>query len=437
METILKSDDLNLDTIQELVNALKENDGSIEQIFNELNNKVDKVEGKELSSNDYTTAEKQKLEGLSNYDDSEIKSKLDTIEEGANKYILPSDVVQDSAYIHTDNNFTTEEKVKLSGLNNYDDTEINSRIENKVDKVEGKQLSTNDLTNELLAKLNGLNNYNDANIQQQIDDIKLVLSSNDVDFDTLQELVDALKNNTASIGDIFTLLSNKVTRIEGKGLSTNDYTNEEKEKLASLNNYDDNEVKNQLSNKADKSELFSKDYNDLTNKPTIPTATSQLTNDSGFITSSNIPTKTSQLTNDSGYLTTHQDISGKANVSDLNAHKNDTTSHITSAERTAWNNKSNFSGSYNDLTNKPTIPSKTSQLTNDSGFITTYTNTTYTLTKSGNIITLTGSDGSTSSVTDTDTNTDTNTTYKAGNGINIASDGTISVSYASGDGGSY
>lgn len=29
---------------------------------------------------------------------------------------------------------------------------------------------------------------------------------------------------------------------------------------------------------------------------------------------------------------------------------------VTAAEKTAWNNKSNFSGNYNDLTNKPTIP---------------------------------------------------------------------------------
>lgn len=50
------------------------------------------------------------------------------------------------------------------------------------------------------------------------------------------------------------------------------------------------------------------------------------------------------------------DISGKANASDLTSHTGNTTVHITSAERTAWNNKSNFSGDYNDLTNKPTIP---------------------------------------------------------------------------------
>lgn len=43
---------------------------------------------------------------------------------------------------------------------------------------------------------------------------------------------------------------------------------------------------------------------------------------------------------------------------------------ITSEDITSWNNKSTFSGSYTDLTDKPTIPSNTSDLYNDSGFIT-------------------------------------------------------------------
>ena len=51
------------------------------------------------------------------------------------------------------------------------------------------------------------------------------------------------------------------------------------------------------------------------------------------------------------------------------------------------------------------IPTKTSQLTNDSGFKTVDTNTTYSLSKSGSTITLTGSDGSSTSVTDADSNT--------------------------------
>lgn len=58
------------------------------------------------------------------------------------------------------------------------------------------------------------------------------------------------------------------------------------------------------------------------------------------------------------------------------------------------------SGKYSDLLETPTIPTKTSELTNDSGFKTTDNNTTYTLTKSGKSIILTGSDGSTTSVYD-------------------------------------
>lgn len=45
-----------------------------------LLNKVDKVEGKGLSTNDYTAAEKNKLEGLSNYDDTAILARVSAIE---------------------------------------------------------------------------------------------------------------------------------------------------------------------------------------------------------------------------------------------------------------------------------------------------------------------------------------------------------------------
>lgn len=50
-------------------------------------------------------------------------------------------------------------------------------------------------------------------------------------------------------------LAEKVDKEEGKGLSTNDYTDQEKEKLAGLSNYDDTEIKRQLSDKASKQEM--------------------------------------------------------------------------------------------------------------------------------------------------------------------------------------
>ena len=83
-----------------------------------------------------------------------------------------------------------------------------------------------------------------------------------------------------------------------------------------------------------------------------------------------VPTKVSQLENDSGYLKEHQDLTPYAKTTDLTAHTGNSTVHVTAEERAKWNGKSNFSGSYTDLTNKPTIPSKTSDLENDSGYIT-------------------------------------------------------------------
>lgn len=45
----------------------------------ELNGKVDKVTGKQLSTNDYTTVEKNKLAGLVNYDDTELRTEITNI----------------------------------------------------------------------------------------------------------------------------------------------------------------------------------------------------------------------------------------------------------------------------------------------------------------------------------------------------------------------
>lgn len=50
-------------------------------------------------------------------------------------------------------------------------------------------------------------------------------------------------------------------------------------------------------------------------------------------------------------------------LSDLNEDSSHRT--VTDAEKTTWNNKSNFSGDYNDLTNKPTIPTALSELSED------------------------------------------------------------------------
>lgn len=81
-----------------------------------------------------------------------------------------------------------------------------------------------------------------------------------------------------------TLLSNKVDKVDGKGLSANDYTTTDKTKLsgiesgAEVNVIDTVKVNNQALVPTGKTVDIS-----------VPTTTSELTNDSGFITSSDIP----------------------------------------------------------------------------------------------------------------------------------------------------
>ena len=54
-----------------------------------------------------------------------------------------------------------------------------------------------------------------------------------------------------------------------------------------------------------------------------------------------------------------ESTSGKTNHSDFTAHTANTTVHVTASEKSTWNAKSDFSGDYNDLNNKPTIPNYT------------------------------------------------------------------------------
>ncbi|MBF7065747.1 hypothetical protein [Aliarcobacter butzleri] len=69
---ILSSDDTTLDELQEIVNFIKQNKSTLDSLTvdniaglsTSLNNKVDKVNGKVLSSNDFTTTEKNKLANI-------------------------------------------------------------------------------------------------------------------------------------------------------------------------------------------------------------------------------------------------------------------------------------------------------------------------------------------------------------------------------------
>lgn len=146
-----------------------------------------------------------------------------------------------------------------------------------------------------------------------------------------------------------------------------------------------NFITNAISGKADASDLSdvatSGSYNDLTNKPSIPDSTSDLTNDSGFLTSSdisgkqdksNLVTSWSATTSDVKYPSEKLTKSALDNKVDKVSGKGLSTNDFTDSYKNTIDGLSDVasSGSYTDLTNKPTIPDSTSDLTNDSGFIT-------------------------------------------------------------------
>ena len=126
---------------------------------------------------------------------------------------------------------------------------------------------------------------------------------------------------------------------------------------------------------------FSGNYNDLTNKPTIPTVdvtkvyvdsevskkADKTHSHSEYATPSYVQEKIAEASLSGGEVdlsayATKVELNTKADKShthnELHSHSNKTVlDGITSSKVNEWNNKSTFNGDYNSLTNKPVIPS--------------------------------------------------------------------------------
>ena len=151
---------------------------------------VEKVAGKGLSTNDYTTAEKNKLSGIA---------------DGANNYTHPD----------THPASIIEEDASHRFVTDAEKTTWN----NKVDKADGMGLSSNDYTtaekNKLSGIADGANNYTHPDTHP----------ASMIEQDASHRFVtDAEK----------TAWNGKVDKVAGKGLSTNDCTTAEKNSLADI-----------------------------------------------------------------------------------------------------------------------------------------------------------------------------------------------------------
>lgn len=94
-----------------------------------------------------------------------------------------------------------------------------------------------------------------------------------------------------------------VKQVSGKGLSTNDYTSGEKTKLSGIASGAQANVIESVKVNGTALSVTSKAVN-----VTVPTRTSQLTNDSTYVKKAEIPTQVSEFNNDMSYVTANNII---------------------------------------------------------------------------------------------------------------------------------
>ncbi|ALY07217.1 tail repeat-like protein [Vibrio phage vB_VmeM-32] len=162
----------------------------IDGLADSLDSKVDKEDGKGLSSNDYTTVEKNKLGSIE-----------------SNATANATDAQLRDRTTHTG----TQAISTVTGLQTV--------LNDKVDKEDGKGLSSNDYTNIDKDKLDGIANNATANAT----DAQLRDRSTHTGTQAI-----------STVTGLQTALDSKVDKVSGKGLSTNDYDNVAKGKVDSL-----------------------------------------------------------------------------------------------------------------------------------------------------------------------------------------------------------
>ena len=153
--------------------------------------------------------------------------------------------------------------------------------------------------------------------------LSTILNHSDVEIPTSKAVLDALDG--------------KVDKVDGKSLSTEDYTTEEKNKLSgiesgankttidsSLSSTSTNPVQNKVINTkftSVQSNIDSKVPNTRTvNDKALRTNITLTASDVHALPdTTSIPTKTSELTNDSGFLTQHQSLDNYATIEYVNS----------------------------------------------------------------------------------------------------------------------
>lgn len=206
----LKSDIPTVPTkVSELVND------SNYQTENEVSSLLENYQEKLVSGTNIKTLNGQDLIGEGN---------IEIVGSGEGIADAPAD---SKLYGRKDNNW---EEITLPDISEYlTETEANELYQEKGDYAFKSELPTVPTKVSELANDSNYQTANDVNNR-----VQEIIGSAPEALDTLKEISDALNNDPNFAATITTELSKKVDKIEGKQLSTEDYTTEDKEKLAGI-----------------------------------------------------------------------------------------------------------------------------------------------------------------------------------------------------------
>lgn len=219
-------------------------------------------------------------------------------------------------------------------------------------------------------KHNGLIDAIDDALSEKADssDVEAALAEKaDIDdVDTaLAEKVDKIEGKGLSANDyidadkaLVGMVTNKVDKEAGKGLSTNDYTTAEKMKLSGI------AAGAEVNVQADWEQSNSDADDYIKNKPYIPNKTSDLTNDSNYATETYVENGLDGKVDKE----TGKGLSANDYTSEEKAKLEDIEAGAEVNVQSDWSQNNSSADDY--IKNKPTLPSKTSDLTNDSDYTT-------------------------------------------------------------------
>lgn len=146
--------------------------------------------------------------------------------------------------------------------NFYTKPEIDRSLEFKVDREYGKTLSSNDYTNEDKQSVGTIKNKQDRLVSGE--NIKTVNNQSILGNGNIQiEIPKVDLSSYYTKQKVNELLETKTDKVVGKQLSTEDYTTEEKDKLAGLKNFDDSVLRAMIDSKATKIDVYTKSEVDI------------------------------------------------------------------------------------------------------------------------------------------------------------------------------